>query len=83
MDIGLAWKSKARLSPAASAFCEFVASLIPGPIRFISIEGPAARQRDPISSCPSRSIEMFPERRCCMHDFVLDTFDQHGLHCQS
>ena len=31
MDIGLAWKSKARLSPAARAFCEFVALAYPGP----------------------------------------------------
>ena len=26
MDVGLAWKSKAQLSPAARAFCEFVAA---------------------------------------------------------
>jgi DNA-binding transcriptional LysR family regulator len=31
MDVGLAWKSKARLSPAARAFCEFVALAYPGP----------------------------------------------------
>jgi DNA-binding transcriptional LysR family regulator len=31
MDVGLAWKNKARLSPAASAFCEFVAHAYPGP----------------------------------------------------
>ncbi|QIG92843.1 MULTISPECIES: LysR substrate-binding domain-containing protein [unclassified Bradyrhizobium] len=36
MDVGLAWKSKARLSPAARAFCEFVAHAYPGsePIQF-------------------------------------------------
>jgi len=31
MDIGLAWKSTARLSSAARAFCEFVALAYPGP----------------------------------------------------
>jgi DNA-binding transcriptional LysR family regulator len=31
MDVGLAWKNKARLSPAARAFCEFVAHAYPGP----------------------------------------------------
>ena len=31
MDIGLAWKSRARLSPAARAFCEFVSLAYPGP----------------------------------------------------
>jgi len=31
MDVGLAWKSKAPLSPAARAFCEFVAHAYPGP----------------------------------------------------
>ena len=31
MDVGLAWKSKARLSPAARAFCEFVTLAYPGP----------------------------------------------------
>jgi len=32
MDIGLAWKSKARLSARrARAFCEFVALAYPGP----------------------------------------------------
>jgi hypothetical protein len=36
----LLWKSKARLSPAARAFCEFVASPIPDRIRFNSIEDP-------------------------------------------
>ena len=36
MDVGLAWKSKARLSPAARAFCEFVALAYPGsdPVHF-------------------------------------------------
>jgi DNA-binding transcriptional LysR family regulator len=36
MDVGLAWKSNARLSPAARAFCEFVALAYPGPdpVRF-------------------------------------------------
>jgi len=36
MDVGLAWKSKSRLSPAARAFCEFVAHAYPGsePIQF-------------------------------------------------
>jgi DNA-binding transcriptional LysR family regulator len=36
MDVGLAWKSKARLSPAARAFCEFVAHAYPGsdPVQF-------------------------------------------------
>jgi hypothetical protein len=30
----------------------------------------SVRQRDPISSCPSRFIEVFPElrRRCAAHD---------------
>jgi DNA-binding transcriptional LysR family regulator len=31
MDVGLAWKNKAKLSPAARAFCEFVALAYPGP----------------------------------------------------
>jgi DNA-binding transcriptional LysR family regulator len=31
MDVGLAWKSKARLSPAARAFCEFLALAYAGP----------------------------------------------------
>ena len=31
MNVGLAWKSKTRLSPAARAFCEFVALVYPGP----------------------------------------------------
>ena len=36
MDVGLAWNSKTRLSPAARAFCEFVAHSYPGsqPIQF-------------------------------------------------
>lgn len=36
MDIGLAWKSTGQLSPAARAFCEFVAHAYPGtePIQF-------------------------------------------------
>ena len=36
MDVGLAWKSKARLSPAARAFCEYVAHAYPGaePVQF-------------------------------------------------
>ena len=36
MDVGLAWKSEAKLSPAARAFCEFVALTYPGaePIHF-------------------------------------------------
>jgi len=31
MDVGLAWNSKAKLSPAARAFCEFIAHAYPGP----------------------------------------------------
>jgi len=36
MDVGLAWNSKTRLSPAARAFCEFVAHSYPGsqPVQF-------------------------------------------------
>jgi DNA-binding transcriptional LysR family regulator len=36
MDVGLAWKSNAQLSPAARAFCEFVALAYPGsdPVHF-------------------------------------------------
>jgi DNA-binding transcriptional LysR family regulator len=36
MDVGLAWKSKAKLSPAAWTFCEFVALAYPGtePVHF-------------------------------------------------
>ena len=36
MDVGLAWKNKAQLSPAARAFCEFVAHAFPepGPVQF-------------------------------------------------
>ena len=36
MDVGLAWKSMAKLSPAARAFCEFVAHSYPGsePVQF-------------------------------------------------
>ena len=36
MDIGLAWKSKVPLSPAARAFCEYVAHAYPGaePVQF-------------------------------------------------
>jgi DNA-binding transcriptional LysR family regulator len=31
MDVGLAWKGEAKLSPAARAFCEFVALSYPAP----------------------------------------------------
>jgi DNA-binding transcriptional LysR family regulator len=31
MDVGLAWNSKAKLSPATRAFCEFIAHSYPGP----------------------------------------------------
>jgi DNA-binding transcriptional LysR family regulator len=31
MDVGLAWNSKAKLSPATRAFCEFIAYSYPGP----------------------------------------------------
>lgn len=36
MDVGLAWKGNASLSPAARAFCEFVAHAYPGsePVQF-------------------------------------------------
>jgi DNA-binding transcriptional LysR family regulator len=36
MDVGLAWKSKSRLSAAARAFCEFVSHAYPGsdPVQF-------------------------------------------------
>jgi DNA-binding transcriptional LysR family regulator len=36
MDVGLAWNSETRLSPAARAFCEFVAHAYPGadPVQF-------------------------------------------------